>query len=720
MLEWKKYLIILVGALFMYSVSTVLASQEVEVLKHLNRNEQVAPPVAQKIPHTTTYHGQVLHDDYHWLKDKSRKSKAVLDYIAAENLYTEKMTAHCTKLQQEIYQEMVSKIKETDWEVPVRIDNYFYYKRTEKGKQYPIHCRKKDSLEAPEEIILDVNEVAKNHDYFDLGYTRVSPDHCYLAYTVDLDGSEIQTLYIKDLRTGSLLKDTIQRVGSLAWANDNKTIFYDLVDEAKRSYKIYRHELGTDLAQDVMLYHEKDEAFYIWVEKTRSKAYLIIGTGSQITSEIRILKADTPREKLTLIQPREKGVQYYVQHHGDFFYILTNIGGAKNFKIMTAPINAPIKDNWLEFRKEQESAYINECDMFRQYMVLQETDDGLQKICIIDLKSKEEHYLPFPEPIYCLWSKANPTFDSTLFRFGYSSLVTPDSVFDYNMHTRTMELKKQDEVRQYDSSRYHSERIFAQAKDGTSIPVSLVYKKDSFHKDGSNALVLEAYGAYGVSSDPYFSSIRLSLLDRNFVYAIAHVRGGREYGEEWYEQGRLLNKKNTFTDFISCAEQLIKEKYTAQDKLVIYGGSAGGLLMGAVTNLRPDLFKIVIAGVPFVDMLNTMLDPSLTSTVVEYDEWGNPNEKKYFDYMRSYCPYQNVKAQSYPHMIILAGFYDPRVNYWEPAKWTAKLRALKTDQNLILLKTEMSGHGGASGRYDILLEYAFLNAVVFDLLGIKH
>jgi len=504
------------------------------------------------------------------------------------------------------------------------------------------------------------------------------------------------------------------------WGNDNKTIFYTTLDEAKRPYKLYRHILGTAQEEDEMVYQESDEAFYLSISKTRDKEYLIMTLGSMTTTEVRYLKADLPKDNFQVIHPRQHEMEYYVAHHSDKFYIMTN-DEAKNFKLMEVSVTDPSKKNWKEVIPHSDSVKIDGMDVFRNHLVVYEREKGLKKIRITNLMDSQVHYVDFPEPVYTYWRSRNPDFNTNMLRFNYTSLVTPRSVFDYNMDTKTRELKKQYEVLGgYDPSLYQSERIFAKASDGTMVPLSLVYRKGMV-KDGNNPLLLHGYGSYGISQEPTFSSNRLSLLDRGFVYAMAHVRGGGEMGRYWYEDGKLLKKKNTFTDFIACAEHLIAEKYTSSNKLVIYGGSAGGLLMGAVTNMRPDLFKAVIADVPFVDALNTMLDPSIPLTVIEYEEWGNPNEEEYYDYMKSYSPYDNVEAKDYPNMLITAGLNDPRVQYWEPAKWTAKLRALKTDKNILLLKTKMGeGHMGASGRYDYLKDIAFEYAFIFDLFGIEE
>jgi oligopeptidase B len=672
-------------------------------------------PVAKIIPHITTIHNEEQIDNYFWLRD--RDNPEVIQYLEAENKYTEAMMKNTEKLQETLYNEMKGRIKETDVSAPVKIDNYYYYSRTEKDKQYEIHCRKKGSLDANEEILLDENILAEGHGYFSIGVFEVSPNHRLLAYSTDTEGSEKYTIYVKDLTSGEMLKDVIPNTSySLEWANDDKTFFYSILDDAMRPYKVFRHVLGTDPKDGKMVYHEKDEAFYVNVDKSKSKDYIFVTLGSNTTTEVHYLSADNPTEALKLIHPRQHDMEYYVEHQGDNFFIVTN-DNAKNFKLVKAPVSNPSKENWVDVIPHSDSVRIDSVEAFKNYLAVYERENGLKKIHIMNMAKNETHYVDFPEPTYSYWGSDNPNYDTNVLRFGYTSLVTPNSIFDYNMDTKERELKKQYEIPSgYDPSLYQSERIFAKASDGTSIPISLVYKKGIVRK-GKNPLLLYGYGSYGISTEPEFSTSRLSLLDRGFIYAIAHVRGGEEMGRYWYEQGKLLNKRNTFTDFIACAEYLIAEKYTSSDKLAINGGSAGGLLMGAVTNMRPDLFNIVVADVPFVDVMNTMLDPSLPLTVIEYEEWGDPNNKQYYDYMMSYSPYDNVIAKDYPNILVTTSLNDPRVNYWEPTKWVAKLRALKTDKNLLLLKTNMgAGHGGASGRYDYLKETAFRYAFVLNFI----
>ena len=676
-----------------------------------------SPPIAKTKPKVDTVHGEERVDNYFWLREKSNPQ--VIEHLEAENRYTEAMMQHTEDFQKQLYQELLGRIKETDLSVPEKMGDYYYYTRTEEGKQYPIYCRKKGSLEAEEEVLLDQNVLAEGHEYLEIGVYKISPNHQLLAYSTDITGGESYTLQIKDLNTGQLLSDQISKTYySVEWANDNQTLFYTTLDAAKRPYKLYRHQLGSDPAADALIYHETDESFFLDVSKTRSKAYLLMELENINTSEIHYLEADQPTGDFKVISPRQSELEYAVEHHGDQFLIVTN-ANAVNFKLMRASANNPARENWEEVIPHRETVKLDGISAFQDHLVISEREDGLQKIRVRNPTTGKEHTVDFPEPVYTVHRGRNPEFNTDTLRFHYGSLVTPMSVFDYDMDKRTRELKKQDEVLGgYDPSLYESERIFAKAPDGAAIPISLVYKK-GLVRDGKNPLLLYGYGSYGINSDPYFSSNRLSLLDRGFRYAIAHVRGGEEMGRMWYENGKLLHKRNTFTDFIACAEHLIVEKYTASDKLIIQGGSAGGLLMGAVTNMRPELFEIVIAKVPFVDVVNTMLDASIPLTVIEYDEWGNPNEKAFYDYIKSYSPYDNVEAKEYPHILVTAGLNDPRVHYWEPAKWTAKLRELKTGNNRLLLKTEMgAGHAGPSGRYDYLKEIAFEYAFIFDLLGI--
>lgn len=675
-------------------------------------------PVAKLVPKTDTVHGDIRVDNYFWLREKTNPE--VIAHLEAENKYMEAMTAHTKPLQEKLYQEMIGRIVETDLDVPARRDDYFYYTRTEEGKQYKIHCRKKGTLDASEEVLLDINKEAAGFEHFDVGVFAVSPDHSLLAYTVDTTGAEEYTIYVRDLATGKNLADAIPNTYNIEWAADNKTIFYTTLDAAHRPYRLYKHKLASDPASDALVYEEKDEAFYMGIGATKSKEYLFMALGSISSSEYRYLKSDTPDAEWKVIAPRRKDVEYSVDHHGDRFYVVTN-DGARNFKVVFAPVTEPAQANWNEFLPHRDAVKVDAVECFANHMVVYERENGLKKMRIIDLKSGNFHYVDFPEPVYTFSGEANPEFNTELVRFTYNSLVSPKSVFDYNMTTKARELKKEYEVKGgYDRTQYETERVFATAKDGVKVPISLVYKK-GIKRDGSQPLLLYAYGSYGYAMEPTFSSNRLSLLDRGMVYAIAHVRGGDEMGRQWYDDGKLLKKKNTFTDYIACAEHLIAEKYTSADRMAAMGGSAGGLLMGAIVNMRPDLFKVVFASVPFVDVINTMLDETIPLTVIEFDEWGNPKNKEFYDYMLSYSPYDQLEAKDYPHMLVDAGLNDPRVGYWEPAKWVAKLRSMKTDKNDLVFKIEMgAGHMGASGRYDYLKDIAFEYAFILDHLGIKN
>ncbi len=679
---------------------------------------KVDPPVAKIEPKVDTLFGHVMVDDYFWLRDK--ENPEVISYLEAENAYTEAMMKHTEEFEKKLYDEMLARIKETDLSVPVKNGDYYYYSRTEEGKDYSIYCRKHGSLEADEEILLDLNQLAEGQEFVSLGIYDVSPNHKLLAYGLDTAGNERYTLRVKNLETGELYDDVLENLGtSFEWANDNKTFFYTINDDAWRPFKIFRHTLGGDPAKDALVFHEPDEAFFTGIYKSKDEKYLFIYVGSKNTSEIHFLKADNPTGKFTLAAKRKQDVRYQLAHRDGMFYIVTD-EDAPNYKLMQTTVSKPQKKYWKEVIPHRTDVLLNDVELFKNFMVIYERRNGVKTIRIRDFATDKIHQVEFPEPVYDYWTSSNPDYNGNIVRFTYTSLVTPRSVYDYDMKTHERELKKQQEVLGgYNADEYQSERIFATAEDGTQVPVSLVYKKSKMKKDGSNPLYLYGYGAYGASWDVYFSSNRLSILDRGFTFAIAHIRGGEEMGRHWYEDGKMLNKKNSFTDFIACAEHLIAEKYTSSDGLVISGGSAGGLLVGAVVNMRPELFKGVIAEVPFVDIMNTMLDPSLPLTVIEYEEWGNPNVEEYFNYMLSYSPYDNVKPQAYPNMLITTSLNDTRVQYWEPAKWTAKLRANKTDDNLLLFKIKMvAGHGGVSGRYERWQDLAFEYAFMFDLMGI--
>ena len=677
----------------------------------------VIPPIAEKQPQVLELHGEQRVDNYFWMREQNNPK--VIGYLEAENAYTNAMMQHTEALQTRLYEEMLSRIKETDLSVPYRKDDYYYYSRTEEGKAYPIFCRKKGSLDAPEQVLLDQNELAKEHEFLSLGVLQVSPNHQILAYSIDTSGAEQYTLFFLDLKTFELYPESIPETNySLAWANDNKTVFYTKIDEANRPFQLFRHSLGNSVDEDALIYQESDDAYHLYVGKTRSQAYILMSLGSTITSEVHYLDANHPTDSFQLMHPRNTGVQYDVDHHSDDFYIVTN-EEAINFKLMKTPVVSPAKENWQTVIPHREDVMLSGVSLFANYMAIYERKGGLPIGRVQNLSTQEEHNITFPEPTYNFYESSNPEFNTTILRFSYTSLITPQSVFDYDMETNERELKKETEVLGgYDRNQYKSEWLIATAKDGTQIPISIVYKQ-GIKKDGKNPLYLTGYGSYGVSYPASFSSNRLALLDRGIVFAIAHIRGGEEMGRKWYEDGKFLKKKNTFTDFIACAEYLIGEKWTSSDRLAISGGSAGGLLMGAVMNMRPDLFKVVVADVPFVDVVTTILDTSLPLSVMEWEEWGNPNDKVYYDYMKSYSPYDNVEAKDYPDTLIVAGLNDSRVKYWEPAKWTAKLRELKTDNNILLLKTNMgAGHGGASGRYESLKELAFEYAFVLDRLGL--
>jgi oligopeptidase B len=672
------------------------------------------PPVAKKLPKTTTIHGETLVDNYFWLREKSNPE--VIDYLKAENEYTAALMNPTEKFQTALYQEMLGRIKETDLSVPYPKGGYLYYTRTQQGQQYPIYCRKKGNLKAKEEILLDMNEMAKGKPFLSIAAFNVSDDSNLLAYTTDDSGFRQYTLHIKDLRTGQELPDTAERVTSLSWATDNKTLFYCTEDATtKRSDKFFRQTLG---GKTELLYEEKDELYNVGSERTRSKGFIFLEISSSTTSEIRYLPANQPNEALKIMLPRENDHEYYPDHHGDFFYIRTNDKG-RNFRLVTAPVSDPAKKNWKEIIPHRDGVMIEDTDFFANNYVVHERENGLNTLKVVNLKTSESHFIGFPEPVYSLFGSPNAEFDTTKFRYGYLSFVTPNSVFEYDLKSRKSKLLKSMEVLGgYDKSLYQTERIHATASDGTKVPISIVYKK-GMKRDGSNPVLLEGYGSYGISNDVDFSSNRISLLDRGFIFAVAHIRGGGDLGKPWHDAGKMMVKKNTFTDFIACSEHLIKENYTGKDKLIITGGSAGGLLMGAVSNLRPDLFKAVMTYVPFVDVMNTMLDSTLPLTVGEYLEWGNPNEKPAYDYMKSYSPYDNIEAKNYPTMLVRTSLNDSQVMYWEPAKYVAKLRAMKTDKNLILFKTKLEpgGHGGASGRYDRLKDTAFDYAFALGQVG---
>jgi oligopeptidase B len=677
------------------------------------------PPAAKKVHTENDINGGKLVDDYAWLREKSNPE--VAQYLETENAYADGIMKPTEALQQKLYDEMVSHLKETDVDVPYRQGGYFYYERWEKGKQYQIFARRKGSLEAAEEITIDRNELARNQRFMAVGGYAPSDDGNLLAYTTDNTGFRQYRLRVRDLRTGWDLPEKAEKVGSIAWANDSETLFYTVEeDKTKRQYRLYRHKLRTDSAKDDLIYEEKDERFNVHVHKSRSGKFLFLETSSHTTSEIRYLDASAPAGAWTLIAPRQQDVEYYADHLGDRFYIRSNDKG-RNFRLVSAPLNAPGKENWKEVVPVRADVMLTGFEAFEDFYVLVERENGLPELTVVRLATGEKNRIRYPEPVYTVSPHTNREYKTKQFRYAYESLVTPPSVFDYDVEKHSSNLLKQDEVPGgYDPSRYSSERMWAKAKDGVRVPVSVIYRKDLKKADGSNPLYVYAYGSYGVNVSDTFNARRLSLLDRGVVMAYAHIRGGGEMGKAWHDAGRMMNKTNTFTDFIACTESLVASKYGARDKIAIEGASAGGLLMGAVTNLRPDLFKVIVSHVPFVDVMNTMLDASLPLTVPEYEEWGNPNEKKAYDYMLQYSPYDNLKKTAYPAILVKTSFNDSQVMYWEPAKYTAKLRTLKTDGNVLLLKTNMAaGHGGSSGRYDRFKEVAFDYAFILTQLGVE-
>lgn len=683
--------------------------------------EKIPAPLAKKIPKILEKHGDKRTDDYYWLND--RENPEVIDYLNQENAYYEKMTAHTKDFQKDLYEEMKARIKEDDESVPYFYNGYFYITRYEKGKDYPIYSRKKASLSANEEILFNCNELAKGHAFFQLGGFSISPDNKLATFGTDTFGRRIFSIGIKNLETGEIFTDKMENTtGNSVWANDNKTVFYTHQDKVTlRSDKVYRHKINSDAADDALVFDEKDDTFNVEISKTKSRKYLVIESISTLTTESRILEADTPDAPFRVFQKRTRKLEYSISHYGNSFYIRTNKDKATNFKLMKTPETATSKENWEEIIPHRKEVLLEDIEIFKDFLVVEERANGLNKIRIMPWSGSGEYYLPFESETYTAFTTSNVDFNTDLLRYSYQSMATPSSVIDFNMKTKAKEVKKEQEVLggKFDKNNYTEERIWATAADGTKIPMSVVYRK-GMKKDGKNPLLQYAYGSYGVTIDPYFSSTRLSLLDRGFIFAIAHIRGGEELGRQWYEDGKLLKKKNTFTDFIDCSKYLIAEKYTSPEHLYAEGGSAGGLLMGAVVNMDPELYNGVIAQVPFVDVVTTMLDDSIPLTTGEYDEWGNPNEKKYYDYMLSYSPYDNVKAQDYPNMYVSTGLHDSQVQYWEPAKWVAKLRAMKTGNHLLFLDTNMdAGHGGASGRFEALKELAKEFSFFLDLEGIK-
>ena len=694
------------------------------VYSQINTNkmsDKIQPPVAKIVPKTLEKHGDKRIDNYYWLNE--RENPEVIDYLNKENEYYQKSTAHTKPLQNDLFLEMKSRIKEDDSSVPYLYNGYYYITRYETGKDYPIYSRKKGSLESKEEIMFDCNEMAKGQSYFNLSGISISEDNKWAAFGVDLLSRRQYTIQIKNLETGEILPVKIENTtGGSTWASDNKTLFYTRNDiQTLRSDKIYKHTLGTDANADVIVFHEKDDTFNTFVYKEKSKKYLVIGSSSTLTSEYQILEAKNPNGNFRIFQKRTRGLEYSISHYGDSFYIVTNKDKATNFKLMKTPETATSAENWTDLIGHRKDVLLEGIDIFKDYLVVEERSNGLNKIQIRPWTGKGAYYLPFAIETYTAYTTTNIDFDTEILRYGYQSMATPSSIIDFNMRTKEKKVLKEQEVLggKFDKNNYIEERIWANATDGTKVPISIVYRK-GIQKDGKNPFLLYAYGSYGATMDPYFSSTRLSLLDRGFIYAIAHIRGGEDLGREWYENGKLLKKKNTFTDFVDCSKFVIAEKYTSAEHLYAEGGSAGGLLMGAIVNMAPELYNGVIAQVPFVDVITTMLDDTIPLTTGEYDEWGNPNEKKYYDYMLSYSPYDQVKAQAYPNMYVSTGLHDSQVQYWEPAKWVAKLRVMKTNDKQLFLDTNMdAGHGGASGRFEALKELAKEFAFLLDLEKIK-
>ena len=676
--------------------------------------------MVKKIPTKLEKHGQVRVDDYYWLRE--RENPEVIKYLNEENEHAAKEMAHTRAFEERLFEEIKGRFKQTDMSVPYKRDDYFYYTRYEEGKEYPIYARKRDSLDQPEELMLNVNALAEGHEFFSVGAWSVSSEQNLLAYAVDTEGRRIHTTYLKNLTTGELLPDVLTHVTeNLAWANDNRTLFYGKQDETTlRQYQIYRHIVGTDPVEDQLVFQEDDETFVAYVFKTKSKRFLMLVSAQTISQEYRYLNADNPTGEFKVFLPRERDHEYHIDHFQDRFIIRTN-NQAKNFRLMWTPVERTGRENWREIIPHRQDVYLGDFELFKDHLVLEERARGLTQIRVLPWLGGADHYLEFDEPAYRANVGVNLEFATTTLRFDYTSMKTPLSIYDYDMVSRQRTLLKREEVLGgFDSDNYVTERLYARAQDGTEIPVSLLYRKGMI-KDGDNPLLLYGYGSYGLSIDASFASPRLSLVDRGFIFAIAHIRGGQEMGRQWYDNGKLLKKKNTFTDFITCAEFLIGEKFTCPEKLFAMGRSAGGLLTGAISNMRPDLFKGIVAEVPFVDVVSTMLDSSIPLTTGEYDEWGDPNQQEFYDYMLSYSPYDNVEKKAYPAMLITGGLHDSQVQYWEPAKWAARLRELKTDDNRLLLKTNMdAGHGGASGRFRRHHETAFSYVFLLDLAGIEE
>lgn len=675
--------------------------------------------MVKKIPVRLEKHGHVRVDNFYWLRE--RDNPEVLEYLQEENESAARALAHGRDFEERLFEEIKGRFKQTDMSVPYRRDDYFYYTRYETGMEYPIYGRKRGALDQPEEIILDVNRLAEGHEFLSVGGWAVSSGQDLLAYAVDTQGRRVHTTYLKDLKTGELLGERLDNVTeNLVWANDNRTLFYGRQDEITlRQHQIWRHVAGTDPAEDQLVFEETDESFVAYIFKTKSKKFLMIVSSHTTSQEYRYLEADRPDGEFVIFLPRQRDHEYHIDHFEERFIIRTN-DQAQNFRLMETPVEKPGREHWREIVAHRADVYLGDFELFRGFLVLEERSRGLTQIRVLPWSGDGGHYLPFDEPAYRAHLQVNLEFDTTVLRFEYTSMKTPLSIYDYDMVSRSQTLLKREEVLGgFDADQYETERVYAPAADGVEVPISLLYRK-GVARDGNNPLLLYGYGAYGFSIDAAFYSPRLSLVDRGFIFAIAHVRGGQELGRQWYEDGKLLKKKNTFSDFIACAELLVRENFTRPEKLFAMGRSAGGLLMGAISNMRPELFKGIVAEVPFVDVVTTMLDPSIPLTTGEYDEWGDPNKKEYYDYMLSYSPYDNVEAKAYPAMLITAGLHDSQVQYWEPAKWAAKLRELKTDSNRLLLRTQMdAGHGGASGRFRRHRETAFSYLFLLELAGIQ-
>lgn len=711
----KKYLTLITILLLTFFIGYCASKAVVENYKHETKHQ---PPAAKKIPITQKIHDFEYIDDYHWLIDDTRSDSAVIAYIQKENEYAQYILSDMQPLKDTIFNEIISRIGEEYENAPIRWGDYYYYSRREEGKPYYVYCRKHTSLSSPEQVVLDVNKLAEWHEFFSIDDRVYSPDQKYLAYSVDLTGDERYTLYIKDIDADTLLNEEIYPVNDVDWANDNETIFYVTPSEDNLKSKIaYRHVIGTDPAKDDLLYREEDNAFYVWFGKTRSEDYLILGTNSRTTSDMRYHDANDPMGDFTRIKPRTQNVKYYLSNHEDTWFIRTN-QDAPNYTMVTASVDEP--GMWHTFIAHNDSVYIDGFDVFRDYLVVYEQHSGVLKPHVFHLEDETDYYISFPEDVYSFSDRWNPNYDTDTLYFTYSSMTTPSTVYAYNMKTREREvIKRYEVIGGYDPDLYESRQIFAPSHDGAKVPISLVYRKDLYKENGDNPVYLTAYGAYGNSRSTGFSRIRLSLLDRGFIYAIAHVRGGKEKGEQWYQQGKLLNKKNTFYDFIACAEYLIEKGYTRPEKIAAFGASAGGMLMGVVVNWRPELFGVIVADVPSMDKTTVLLDSTVSGTKYHYEELGNPYKKEECEYLLSWDTYHNIKAQDYPIMMLTAGYHDTRVRYWQPLRWLAKVRDMKTDDNIMILKTNMAGHYGGSGRYNRYEEIAERYAFIITMLGVE-